>query len=188
MTPQLGVWILTLFAAVHPLEEERFTFIYEQQTDASCGIASVSSLVSVYWGVEVTEKDLLAFLFNGDEALISLYDLQLLLEHLGFAAGGFRLSYGELREAAERYGPLICHLQGDEGHFVLFLGDLDDFALLGDPARGCIAVSAEEFAATWSGAAIAVFHPDYPLRSQTVTAVLESTGARLRALSTWCLK
>jgi hypothetical protein len=194
MIPAISVWAFVLLPAVVPFEEHRFNSVFEQETQFTCGIASAASLASFYWGIDVAEDDLLGLLAGSDvlysreRKAISLQDLQLLLVGLGFETGGFELDYAHLVRASRHYGPLICHLDAAEGHFVLFLGDMHGFAVLGDPARGCVAVTAEEFISLWSHTALAVYHPERAMRKEVVVRVLREVAVRLSTCAAWCLR
>ena len=131
MNRAFGLWLSILLGTVRPAEDIRFTHVFPQLHDYSCGAASISSLASIYWGFGVMESDLSARAPTGP---VSMFDLLRLLEYLGFTAGGFELSYEELRRASLRYGPLIVHLADRGGHFALFLGGTVDFAFLAGEA------------------------------------------------------
>lgn len=185
-------WVLALLMSIRPFDETKFTAVFEQQSDLSCGIASASSLASIYWGIEVSEEMLMKLLFSEDEKAeptaqgVSMYELKIILGRLGFTAGGFELDYSALREATLIYGPLIVHLNVDAGHFVLYVGEIDGFAVLGDPSRGSIAVVVKEFLSSWSRTALAAFHPGGKLDSQAVARAASETGRRLESLLSWC--
>lgn len=194
MIPSLGVWAFIIVKAVFPLEEERFTFVFEQNTEFTCGLAAAASLASIYWGIDITENDLFKLLPMGaaedirERRAISLHELQQVLIYLGFEAGGFALNYPQLAQASQRYGPLICHLKDPEGHFVLFIGDMAGYAILADPARGVIAIPAGDFAPLWSHTALAVLHPEQPMRIHVVEKVRAQAAARLSMCTSWCLR
>ena len=190
----ISIWTLFLLGSLQSLEDIRFNSVIEQQHAFTCGIASVSSIASIYWGVEVTEGQLIEILFDSSESTqenrrdITMYDLKKLLVSLGFSAEGFKLSYKQLKEARKQYGPLIIHLSEDDGHFALFLGEVSGFAVVGDPSRGCIALAVEEFLASWTHMAIAVFHPDHRLNSEALTKALVETAGRLESLRLWSVR
>ena len=192
MSGVLWVWALVLLGRITPLEEIRFTSVFEQRRDYSCGIASISSLVSIYWGFEISEDELIDLLPGSKEPErdedITMNDLLVILECLGFTAGGFELTYDQLEEASSVYGPLIIHLTEGDGHFSLFLGETGGFVVLADPSRGCLIVSKNEFLMSWSNVALAVFHPAGVLDMNAVAGVIGTAGGRGEALRCWSLR
>ena len=175
-----------------PLEEMRFESVFEQRYDYSCGIASVSSLVSLYWGYPATEDELLNLFLPADERKprenITMHDLQIVLEQMGFAAGGFMLTYDQLLRAAAAYGPLIVHLEEGEGHFALFIGEAGGFTVTADPSLGCLASNTDEFARSWSNTALAAYHPDSKLDAGAVSRAISVTANRVETLRLWTLQ
>ena len=188
MSPVFGIWAMSILCAVHPFEETKFQSVFEQQSDSSCGIASVASLASLFWGIDMTEDRLLRLfhLADGQVSGFTMYDLKSLLEYLGFTAEGFRLEYKDLLEASHRYGPTVVHLDLDGGHFVLFLGEAGGYTVLGDPSRGCVAVATREFVSVWTRTALVVFHPDHHLDEQAISQATGAAYRRLEILRRWC--
>lgn len=189
MSGTLGLWAVLLQIGVIPMEEIRFTDVFEQRYDYSCGIASLSSLVSLYWRYEVTEDMLMGVVPGTGQGnklkTVSMHDLLVVLERLGFTAGGFTLTYEQLLQAAEEYGPLIVHLAEGEGHFALFLGEVDGYVVIADPSRGCYAGSGDEFLKTWTKAALAAYHPQRAVDSARVHRTINSAGNRIEWLHSW---
>ncbi len=189
MSLSLCVWFLTLLGKVMSLEEIRFAPVFEQRYDYSCGIASISSLASIYWGFETDEDELLDLLSGpeepGWEGGITMHDLLRILEQLGFVAEGFRVNYDQLAQAASTYGPLIIHLEEGEGHFALFLGGAGEFVVLGDPSRGCVSVPMDEFQDSWTGVALAVYHPAGTLDRNAASGAIRGIARRVDTLRFW---
>lgn len=190
----MTILALIVLESVTPLEKIKFNAVYEQQSDFTCGVAAAASLSSIYWGLKVTEDMLMPLLPHCESTStetvseISLYDLQMLLEGLGFITGGFRLEYSRLVDAARKYGPLICHTEHNGGHFVLFIDEVKGFALLADPSRGGILVSSDEFLSTWTQAALAVSHSARGLSEENIGRAVSEAEERLHALVSWCLR
>ena len=192
MSGILGLWALLLQSAVKPHEAILFESVFEQRYDYSCGIASLSSLVSLYWGYEASEDMLLGLApdaggRDGPNTL-SLNDLLVVTELLGFTAGGFMLTYDQLLLAAEEYGPLVVHLAEREGHFVLFLGEVNGYAVIADPSRGCFAVPRNEFLDSWTKAALAAYHPQRSVYSARTHRVISDAANRIEMLRSWLLQ
>jgi predicted double-glycine peptidase len=52
-------FLFTLLATMVMSEEElRFTPVYKQGYDTSCGVAVTASLLNTYWNIPITEADL----------------------------------------------------------------------------------------------------------------------------------
>lgn len=140
-------------------EALRFEAVHEQEGDLSCGLAAAASLADLYWGLPCREADLRAALAPESgrvERATDLGELADLLSALGFAVRAVRLDADSASEALRRgYAPLLTHLRDEGGHFALLLALDRDAAVLADPARGLFTLSAREFAAAFSGGALA---------------------------------
>ncbi len=144
-------------------EALRFEAVHEQEGDLSCGLAAAASLADLYWGLPCREADLRSALAPEDgrvERATDLGELAALLSARGFAVRAVRLDAVSAAEALRRgYVPLLVHLRDDGGHFALLLALERDVAVLADPARGLFTLDAGEFAASFSGGALAVVFP-----------------------------
>ena len=181
----LGIGVPTMVS----FEELRFLWIGEQGYDNSCGVSAVSSLASIYWGIDIDEIQLMGALDSGGkgerEGEISYSDLAHLLQSLGFFSQGFSLSYEALIGAAERYGPLIVHLDEGDGHFVLFIGTSGERPMVGDPSDGSAIWSVEGFLRSWTGTALAVAHANQAIDPFAVSEAREDLEHRHSTLRAW---
>ena len=156
----------TLRVPVRSLASMRTGATVLQQYDFSCGSAAVATLLTHHYGHPVSEQEVLEAMYaTGDQAKIrkegfSLLDMKRYLHGLGYAADGFQQPLDRLAEARL---PAIV-LVDDKGyqHFVVVKGLRDGRVLLGDPARGTVALSRAEFDKRWVGGLLFVVHSHVP--------------------------
>lgn len=150
--------------AVEPIgswRELRDRNVVRQQLDYSCGAAALATLIRYYFGDEVTEERILADILGSMTAAevldreangLSLLDLRLQAERMGYQAVGVRLNLTALPKLT---GPVIVHLEGDDyKHFAVLKGVREDRIFLADPGLGNVRRSADRFAKEWSGIAL----------------------------------
>ncbi len=114
-----------------------------------------------YFGDRVTEEDILVCILSSlskaevedrEKNGLSLLDLKLCAERLGYQAVGVRLKFASLPRLK---GPILIHLETEDyRHFAVLKGVRGDRLFLADPSRGNIRMSAERFAGAWSGVAL----------------------------------
>ncbi len=158
-----ALFLAWMIRAAAGREALRFEAVHEQEGDLSCGLAAAASLADLYWGLPCREAVLRAALAPEDgrvERATDLGELAALLSALGFAVRTVRLDADSAAEALRRgYAPLLAHLRDDGGHFALLLTLDRDAVVLADPARGLFTLSPGEFAASFSGGALAAVLP-----------------------------
>ena len=132
-----------------------------QQYDYSCGAASLSTLLSYYYGIPTDEREILDFLleYKGisadrkreievneelrDRAHLSFADLAVFAEHKGLRVQGLALS---LQSLAKLQMPVIIYVNvRDMEHFSVYKGMDSRFVYLADPSLGNIKVSIAKF-------------------------------------------
>lgn len=126
-----------------------FGTVIRQQYDFSCGSAAVATLLTYHYGKPTTEQEAFRAMWEtGNKARIrkvgfSLFDMKRYLQSLGYKADGFRLPLDTL----VRIGvPAVALIQvKGYRHFVVIKGLRDGRVLIGDPARGILAHTREEF-------------------------------------------
>jgi len=130
--------------------------IEKQDTDESCGSASVATILRSFYGADVSEQDIaqsvrLRGLEGGTFPALSrtsFTDLAQAVEQYGFRARGAALQFNDL---ASLRVPVIVHLQyrGQE-HFSVVRGvRKDGLVWLGDPAWGNRNLTAYQFKKMW---------------------------------------
>ena len=135
--------------------------------DASCGLATVASALSLYWHVPVSESELLVELFpplsgldEKHDGTLSLASMAVAFQGRAVSAKAFRLDWTGLEETLLLgYAPLVVHYDRPEPHFALLLSISDGIAVLADPARGLETLSKTGFERRYSGVAMALASP-----------------------------
>ena len=135
--------------------DRRFYTVVRQQYDYSCGSASLATLLRYHYGVQIDEQVAFAGMWDqGDQAAIrqngfSLLDMKRFLEANDLAADGFRVSLDQVAQTGVP-GIALTVTKGYR-HFVVIKGVSDRSVLVGDPSRGLVRYSREEFSEIWDG-------------------------------------
>jgi predicted double-glycine peptidase len=147
--------------SVSSFQQQRFTTIYRQAYDFSCGSAALASLLSFHYGHTVSEQEV----FEGMWALsdqskvrqqgFSMLDMKHYLGSEGYLADGFRMPLAGLKDQI-RVPVIALVTLGGYRHFVVVKGISEDEVLVGDPARGLKAYRWDEFQEHWDGAALVI--------------------------------
>jgi predicted double-glycine peptidase len=135
--------------------------LVRQQFDYSCGAAALATLIRYYFGDNVSEEGILADILRSMTAEevrdrevngLSLLDLRLQAERMGYQAVGVRLNLATLPKLT---GPVIVHLERDDyRHFAVLKGVREDRIYLADPSLGNVRRPVDRFAQEWSGIAL----------------------------------
>jgi len=116
-----------------------------QETDSSCGPASLRYLLR-YYGVDVSESEL-ARVAGTTKAGTSLMGLANAADEYGFDAEAWQLDWTRPYELRT---PAIVHLP-DRQHFVVVKQITEDQVIVADPAIGLLSFSHSEFTRVWRG-------------------------------------
>jgi uncharacterized protein len=146
---------------LHSWKELRDRNVVIQQFDYSCGAGALATLMRYYFGDGVSEETILLSILgpmNREEVQdrerngLSLLDLKLCAERMGYQAVGVKLNYASLPKLK---GPVLIHLEREDyRHFAVLKGVRGDRAYLADPSRGNIRMSMHRFAKEWTGVAL----------------------------------
>ena len=98
-----------------PKENLRFAYVMEQGMDASCGMATVATALSLYWQLPTAEAELLTALGTREgstgadvDGTVSLASMAAAFEARSISARAFRLDWVGLQNALTRgYAPLV---------------------------------------------------------------------------------
>ena len=130
--------------------------IEKQDTDESCGSASVATTLRSFYGVDVSEQDIaqsvrLRGLEGGTFPTLSrtsFTDLAQAVKHHGFRARGATLRFNDL---ATLRVPVVVHLRyRGQDHFSVVRGIRQNgLVWLGDPAWGNRKLTAHQFKELW---------------------------------------
>lgn len=146
--------------ARHTLQELRYEKVVRQDTDYSCGAASLATLMTYYFGDPTTEEEILALLTRDLDPRerelrelggYSLFDLKQAAVAKGYRAAGYRLTFDQLRQLA---APVLVYVVPlGYRHFAVLRDVVGDRVLLADPARGNLRMSVHRFLDEWGGIA-----------------------------------
>ncbi|MBL4658756.1 MAG: C39 family peptidase [Alcanivoracaceae bacterium] len=121
--------------------------VVKQNFDFSCGSASLASVLSGFYGLKVSEKDVLDKMEKDGAA--SFADLAQVAKSYGFKAGGIMLSMNQLMQLKI---PVIVYLNYRGGdHFSVVRGVSSEWVWLGDPSWGNKKLRKEQFLSMWEG-------------------------------------
>jgi uncharacterized protein len=130
--------------------------VVKQRFDFSCGAAALATLLRYGFGEQVTEREILAQLFDllsEDEKKttrvtgFSLLHLQRVAHARGYNAEGFRLGPDQVTKLG---GPVIVFIEPrGYKHFAVLRGTEGDRVYLADPSRGNIRMPGYSFLKDW---------------------------------------
>jgi uncharacterized protein len=142
----------------HSLKELRDRYVVKQQLDYSCGAAALATLLTYYFGEEISEQAILQLLVSGltkDQQRLkaqrgfSLLDLKQVAQAKGYRAAGFKLTIEQLQQLA---APVIVFVQPlGYKHFAVLRGIDRGRVFLADPSRGNLRMSIGRFLSEWDG-------------------------------------
>jgi len=183
--------------AIHSWTELRDRNVVLQGFDYSCGAGALATLMRFYFGDNATEEGILISILGSmsreevedrEKNGLSLLDLKLYAERMGYQAIGVRLKYASLPQLK---GPVLIHLENKEyRHFAVLKGVRGDRIYLADPSRGNIRMSVDRFAKEWSGVALVLgrqgfgLPASYPLALDDQEPVQNEILAARRSLFT----
>lgn len=135
------------------MEGARFKHVVRQQTDFSCGAASLATILKYAYGMDVDEISVMQGLLQVSDPEIvmkkgfSLLDLKNYAESLGLRARGYRVSLERLMAIRV---PTIVMLDLDGyRHFVVLKRITGGRVYLADPSRGSKVITLDEFMDAW---------------------------------------
>jgi len=140
---------------VKSYKEQQFGDVFRQQYDYSCGSAALATLLSYHYETPSEEEEIFSVMYqSGDKAKIekhgfSLRDMKMYLEKQGFIADGYRLDIKKVRELGVP-GITLVNFDGYM-HFVTIKGVGDEYVILGDPSRGTVKLTIEQFNKYYQG-------------------------------------
>jgi predicted double-glycine peptidase len=137
-----------------------FKTVKRQTFDYSCGSAAVATLLTYVYGRQTTESEVFKDMFeSGDKEKIrregfSLLDMRNYLRRRGYNAAGVKINY----KAIEKHKiPFIALINRDGYmHFVVVKSVAGSMVLIGDPSKGNVITSREDFMAMWNGVSLIV--------------------------------
>ena len=141
---------------IQSIKDLRDKNLVKQRFDYSCGAAALATVLHYGFGEKVTEREILAQLFNlltEEEKEVarnkgfSLLHLQRVAQARGYKAQGFRLDAQYLPRLG---GPVIVFIEPrGYKHFAVLRGVRGDRVYLADPSRGNVRMPAYTFLEGW---------------------------------------
>ncbi|MCW4149590.1 C39 family peptidase [Halomonas sp. 18H] len=155
-----------LHKKVESIRERRYRELVEQETDFSCGAASLATILKyAYQRDEVTEVSVLEGMMKiADPELVrvqgfSLLDLKNYVEKIGFRGRGYEVAPDTL-DSVSIPVVVLLDIEGYK-HFVVMKKASGDRVYVGDPALGNRVMSREDFMAAWNNIIFAVVGDGY---------------------------
>lgn len=135
--------------------DRRFYSVIRQRYDYSCGSAALATLMRYHYGINVDEQATFTGMWEkGDQETIrksgfSLLDMKRYLAAHGLETQGFRVTLDQIAQTGVP-GIALTVTRGYH-HFVVIKGVSERSVLVGDPSRGLIRYSRDEFGKLWDG-------------------------------------
>lgn len=166
---------------VESMRELKYENLVEQQTDFSCGAASLATILKYAYGADTSEREVLKGMLNVADAEkvrkrgFSLLDLKNYVESIGLRGRGYKVENDTLGDVAI---PTIVLLEIDGyKHFVVLKKASGNRVYVGDPALGNKIMDRKEFLKAWNNIIFAVvgegfdrdtvlLKPDQPLTAR----------------------
>lgn len=153
------------FLDVQSVRERRFSHIVQQETDFSCGAASLATVLREAYDFDVNEQMVIEGMLTGaDQSIVrtqgfSMLDMKRYVEAIGLRARGYRIAPEGLQHLKV---PAVV-LQEVRGykHFVVLLRSDEQHVYIGDPILGHKRYGIDEFVQGWNGIVFAVIGPGY---------------------------
>lgn len=166
------------------MRELKFENLVAQETDFSCGAASLATILKYAYGrSDVTEETVLQGLFeiaNADQARrlgFSLLDLNNYVETVGLRGRGYKIDEPSLDTVSI---PVIVLLDLDGyQHFVVLKKVEGDRVYVGDPALGNKVMNRSEFVEAWNNVIFAVVGENFDTSTVLLDPAQPLTARRL---------
>jgi predicted double-glycine peptidase len=147
--------------------ERKFTTVYKQKYDFSCGSAALASLLTFHYEDDISEQSVFIDMYQkGNKSKIqqqgfSLLDMKYFLERRGYRSDGFRMSLDNLKV------PAITIINNNGYlHFVIIKGASNTEVLVGDPSVGVKVVPRNDFIKMWEKRILFLIRDDKSIASQ----------------------
>jgi len=147
-------------APVQSMQQQRYANLVRQQTDYSCGAASLATILRYGYGLDVDEATVIeGMLGEADPVVVaergfSLLDIKRYVHSLGMRGRGYRINEQRLR--ALRVPAMALMDVAGFRHFVVLKQVHGDTVEIADPILGNRSVSVEQFMAAWPSRAVFV--------------------------------
>ena len=163
------------------LAERKFIGVEQQQTDFSCGAASLATILKYSYNIPTKEKWVMdGMLAMSDPELVAEYGFSMLdmknyVEMLGMEAKGFKVS-AENIDQLKIPSIVLLNIKGFHHFVVLKKIDSEQRVYLADPALGNHIISMDEFLAGWNNIVLAIVGEGYDKHSILANPALPLTA------------
>jgi predicted double-glycine peptidase len=139
--------------------------VIRQTSQITCGPAAVATLLTFHLLKPATEEEITQLAGTYKLGTTTLADLREALKAKGVVAKGFKEATLEwLAYEVEVSGiPIVVHfrdrvsdLKEPLDHYVLFIGQVDDYVLVSDPAQGEVSMHISDFLRRWDNHVLAI--------------------------------
>ncbi len=165
-----------------------YKYVRKQNTLSSCGPSSLATLFSEFYGMNVSEEEIIELikpyldeeiekLKEGEvpEGGVSMLDLKRVSKEIGIPARGYEIPREKLLGITRKIkSPLLIYLEEPEDHFVLSIAGGQDRVILADPTLGTRPMGLESLFDKWKGLVLA-FSPgeEYGKRAHKITEEMQ---------------
>ncbi|MBU3825286.1 MAG: C39 family peptidase [Candidatus Oceanisphaera merdipullorum] len=152
------------------LAERRFIGVEQQQTDFSCGAASVATILKYSYNIPTKEKWVMdGMLAMSDPELVAKYGFSMLdmknyVEMLGMEAKGFKVNAEDINQLSIP-SIVLLNIKGFHHFVVLKKIDSENRVYLADPALGNTIIGMDEFLSGWNNIILAIVGKGYDKHS-----------------------
>lgn len=166
---------------VTSIAERRFIGIEQQQTDFSCGAASVATILKYSYNQHTNEKWVMdGMLAMADPKAVSQYGFSMLdmknyVEMLGMKAKGFKVKAQDI-DKLKIPSIVLLNIKGFHHFVVLKKVDSEGRVYLADPALGNKIVEMDEFLAGWNNIVLAIIGKGYDKHASLANPALPLTA------------
>ena len=163
------------------LAERKFIGVEQQQTDFSCGAASLATILKYSYNIPTKEKWVMdGMLAMSDPELVAQYGFSMLdmknyVEMLGMEAKGFKVSAENINQL-KIPSIVLLDIKGFHHFVVLKKIDSEQRVYLADPALGNQIIEMDEFLAGWNNIVLAIVGEGYNKHSILANPALPLTA------------
>ncbi len=172
--------------SVNTWKDMRDQNIVLQQSDFSCGAASLATLIKYYFGDNVSENEILEDIFkrlnekdskDRKKAGLSLLDLKEFAERRGYSTWGGKVKLSALPKL---HGPVLVYMTKNQEyqHFAILRGIKEDRVFIADPIHGNLRMRIEDFTKEWSEIVLILGKKGFGIPSDYPLAILENPSFR----------
>lgn len=157
--------------------------VIRQTSEITCGPAALASLLCYYFSEETSEHELAELSGTYEKGTTTLLGLRDACLAKGHEAIGYNMTLPQLmRDVETGKVPVLVHFNKPSLHYVLVVGQVDDFILISDPFVGDTSMDRSDFLRRWSGKALVVKPGERTVNSKIAEERKQSAETRLGSL------